>query len=89
MKKRKYTREFKLKILRELESKTLTQVCKEQNINPNVISRWKKEYKNNPQQAFSGNGNLWKEDAKIAQYERLIGRLYAKLPSFLYSANRV
>jgi len=79
MKRRNYTREFKLEVLRELESKTLAQVCREHNINPNVISRWKREYAANPQQAFSGKGNLWKEDAKIAQYERLIGRLYAEI----------
>lgn len=79
MKKRTYTKEFKLEILRELEVKRLVEVCKEHNINPNVVSRWKREYKSDPHQAFSGNGNLWKEDAKIAQYERLIGRQCAEI----------
>jgi len=79
MKRRKFTREFKLEILRELESKTLAQVCREHDIVSNVVSRWRKEYDSNPYQAFSGNGRLWKEDAKIAQYEGLIGRLYAEI----------
>lgn len=79
MKKRKYTREFKLEILRELESKRLVEVCKDHDVNPNVVSRWKGEYKTNPQRAFSGNGNLWKDDAKIAHYERLIGRQCAEI----------
>ena len=79
MKKRTYTKEFKLEILRELEGKRLVEVCKDHNINPNVVSRWKSAYKTNPHQAFSGNGNLWKEDAKIVQYERIIGRLYAEI----------
>lgn len=79
MKKRKYTRDFKLEILRELECKRLVEVCKEHDINPNVVSRWKTEYKINPHRAFSGNGNLWKEDAKIIQYERIMGRQCAEI----------
>lgn len=79
MKRRKFTKEFKLEILRELEIKTQAQVCREHNLVPNVVSRWRKEYESNPHTAFSGNGNLWKEDAKIVQYERLIGRLYAEI----------
>jgi transposase-like protein len=79
MKRRRFTREFKLEILRELEGKTLAQVCREHDLVPNVASRWRKEFESNPHQAFSGNGKLWKEDAKIVQYERLIGRLYAEV----------
>src|SRR3989338_1671818 len=79
MKKRTYTKEFKLEILRGFEGKRLVEVCKDHNISPNVVSGWKSEYKTNPHQAFSGNGNLWKEDAKIVQYERIIGRLYAEI----------
>lgn len=79
MKRRRFDKQFKLEILRELEGKTLAHVCKEQNLIPNVVSRWRKEYESNPHEAFNGNGKLWKEDAKIVQYERLIGRLYAEI----------
>ena len=79
MKRRRFDREFKLGILRELEGKTLVQVCKEHNLIQNVVSRWKKEYEKNPYESFSGKGNLWKEEAKTAQYERLIGQLYAEI----------
>jgi len=78
MKRRRFTREFKLEILRDLEINTLAQVCREHNLVPNVVSRWKKEYENNPYQAFSGNGNLWKESAEIEKYKRLVGQLYAE-----------
>jgi len=37
-----------------------------------------KGFEKDPHGAFSGRGNLWKEEAKIAQYERLIGQLYAE-----------
>lgn len=79
MKKRKFTKEFKLEVLRELESKTQAHVCREHNLVPNVVSRWRKEYESDPHHAFSGNGKLWKEDSKIVHYERLIGRLYAEI----------
>lgn len=78
MKKRKFTKEFKLEILRELWGKTQAQVCREHDIASNLISRWRKEYESNPHQAFSGNGNLWKESAEIERYKRLVGQLYAE-----------
>jgi transposase len=84
--RRKFAKEFKLAVLQELEQKSLAQVCREHELNPNVVSRWKREYQQNPQQAFSGNGKLWKEDARIAQYERLIGQLYTEI-AFLKKVN--
>ena len=76
--RRTFTREFKLSILRELETKSTAQVSKEHNIHPMLTSKWKNDYEKNPHGAFSGKGNLWKEEAKIAQYEKLIGQLYAE-----------
>lgn len=73
-----FTREFKLSILRELESKSAAQVCRENNLHPVLVNRWKREYESNPHEAFSGKGTIWKEDAKVAQYERLVGQLYAE-----------
>ena len=77
--RRKFTREFKLSVLNELESKSFVQVCREHDISPSVLSKWRREYGGNPDEAFKGNGRLWKEDAKIAQYERLLGKLYAEI----------
>lgn len=76
--RRKFTREFKLSVLQDLESKNLAQVCREHSLHPSLVSKWKKDYSSNPKDAFKGNGNIWKEDARIAQYERLVGQLYAE-----------
>ena len=38
----------------------------------------KKEYFENPENVFSGNGRVYKEQARIAELERLVGRLYAE-----------
>ncbi len=77
--RRRHTREFKISIIRELESgKNLTQLSRENNIHPTMISRWRLEYRRNPESAFSGNGNTYKESAKNHELERLVGKLYAE-----------
>jgi len=43
-----------------------------------MLSKWKLEYKEKSQTAFSGNGNINKPEAKLAESERLIGQLYAE-----------
>ncbi len=43
-----------------------------------MISRWKLEYRKNPESAFSGNGNIYKDAAKNQELERLVGKLYAE-----------
>ena len=75
----KFTREAKISILRELENgKNSAQVCRENGIHPSMLSKWKREYKENPGIAFSDNGNISKPEAKLAESERLIGQLYAE-----------
>lgn len=76
--RRTFTKEFKLSLLRELETKSAAELSREHNIHPVLISMWKRDYEKDPSGAFSGHGNMWKEEAKIAQYERLIGQLYAE-----------
>lgn len=77
--RRRHTREFKISIIREFESgKNLAQLSRENNIHPTMISRWRLEYRRNPESAFSGNGNTYKESAKNLELERLVGKLYAE-----------
>ncbi len=77
--RRRHTREFKLSLVRELESgKNLAQLSRENNIHPTMICRWRLEYQKNPESAFSGNGNTYKEAAKYQELERLVGKLYAE-----------
>ena len=83
--KRNFTREFKLSVLREIGSKPAAEICREYNLKESLVSKWKRDYKKNPNGAFSGSGNIYKEDAKIAQYERLVGQLYAEI-TFLKKA---
>lgn len=70
----KFTREFKQSVVQQFGTRSIAEICREHNINQNVLYRWKREYEKNPTQAFSGRGKPWKEEAIIARYERLIGR---------------
>lgn len=76
--KRRFSKEFKLSVLKELETKRMVEVCRAHNIAPSTVSGWRKDYEANPQEAFSGYGKIWKEDAIIAEKDRLIGQLYAE-----------
>lgn len=77
--RRKFTRDFKISVLRELENdKTAAQICRENSIHPAMLSKWKREYRDNPETAFSGRGKTCKSEAQIAERERLIGQLYAE-----------
>jgi transposase len=74
-----YTKEFKLAILSQVESGIpLTQVARENGLHPALVGRWKKEFIDNPEKAFSGTGQPYKEQARVAELERTIGKLYAE-----------
>jgi transposase len=76
-KHRKFSREFKIQVVQEIESGIpAAQVSRQYQINPSLIQKWKREYRQYPQTAFAGKGNIYKDEAKIAQLERTIGKLY-------------
>jgi len=48
-------------------------------IHPALPSRWREELAENPEKAFSGNGNHYKDQARIAELERLLGQAHAEI----------
>ena len=86
--RRKFTRDFKLGLIRELEAgRSMAEVCRANDLHPSLMSKWRREYAADPENAFSGQGNTYKPEAKLAEYERLIGTLYAE-NAFLKKALR-
>ena len=80
MKRRKFTKDFKLNVLFELESgKTIAQVSSEKGISPSLISKWKNEYKTNPDLAFSGHGNISSLESELNECKKVIGELYMEV----------
>ncbi len=77
--RRTFSREFKINVLREIENGTnQAEVCRKYDIHPVMVCKWRKTYDKYPDTAFSGKGNLYKEDAQIEELERLVGKLYAE-----------
>ncbi len=77
MKRKTFTKEIKLAVVHELQAgKTLAQVCREYEITASMASRWQKEYNENPTHAFAGRGNAVTQEARIAELERTVGKLY-------------
>ncbi len=76
---RRYTRDFKVSIVQEIEAgKPVAQAARENDIHPSLIARWRIAYSEDPENAFRGQGVAYKEEARIAELERVIGRLYAE-----------
>jgi len=44
-------------------------------VHPTLIGRWRKLLHHYGEHAFSGNGNLYREPARIAELERMVGKL--------------
>lgn len=76
LKRRQFTKEFKLEVLREIETgKTLAQVAREHLVHPNTIIKWRKLHHEYTNRAFAGNGQSYKVEARISELERMVGQL--------------
>ena len=73
--RRQFTREFKLADVRRLESGvSLAEVARGMEVNPSVLDRWRREFRQAPGNAFSGNGKPRWSEGRIAELERKIGQ---------------
>lgn len=76
LKKRQFSRDFKLQILHEIGAgKSVAQASREYQIHPSLLGKWQKQHRQYQEQAFAGNGNTYKYEARIAELERMIGQL--------------
>jgi transposase len=76
LKRRNFSKDFKLKILAELDSGLgLAQASRKYQVHPNTIRNWQKQARKYKDQAFAGRGKAYTEEARIAELERMVGRL--------------
>jgi transposase len=67
LKRRRFTREFKLQVVREVEAgKTPAQAAREYHVHPALLVRWRKAHRQYAERAFTGHGRLDKDEARIA-----------------------
>jgi transposase len=79
LKRRRFSKEFKLHVLRELEAgKRAAQVAREYHLLPKTISRWRSEYETYADEAFAGGGNTYTAGARLAMVERKNAQLAAE-----------
>lgn len=76
LKRRVFTREFKLQVIREVATgKSMAQVAREHQLNPNTIAKWRQLHRQYKEHAFAGNGSRYTDEAHAAELERMVGRL--------------
>lgn len=76
LKRRKFTQEFKLQVVREGEAgKPLGQVAREHEVHPTQLRRWCQVQRQYASRAFAGNGHAYREEARVAELERRVGQL--------------
>jgi transposase-like protein len=73
--RRQFTKEFKLAAIQRLErGVSIGEVARALEVNPNVLHRWRREFRQAPGNSFPGNGNRRWSEGRIAELERKIGQ---------------
>ena len=72
--RRNYDTEFKRETIKLIieGSRRASEVAKGLGMNPNIIYRWLKEYKEDPANSFPGNGHLKPEDEEFRRVKERI-----------------
>ena len=78
--RRRYTREFKVEALRQVQDsgRPQSEVARELGLNPETLYRWSREFRQDPSQSFPGNGQLKDRDKEVEQLRRENARLRAE-----------
>jgi transposase len=73
--RRKFTKEFKLAAVRRLEmGASIAEVARACEVSPNVLHRWRREFRDGVDVAFPGLGKKKAEENRVAELERKIGQ---------------
>ena len=73
--RRQFTKEFKLAAVRRLEQGvSIAEAARALEVKPNVLHRWRREFRHGPGNAFPGNGEKRWSEGRIAELERKIGQ---------------
>jgi len=76
-KRRSFSAEFKAQVVLELISgkKSLMEASREYTIKDTVLSRWKQEFVAKATQVFEQPQEVQEKEARIAELERMVGKL--------------
>jgi len=88
-KRRTFTPEFKAQIvLEELTGiKDKANICREYRLRPQVFSRWREEFLERAPEIFATEPGRGDEQERIAELERMVGRLTMELEAAKKASN--
>ena len=73
--RRQFTQEFKLAAVRRLEQGvSIAEVARGLEVSPNVLHRWRREFRQGPGNAFPGQGKQRWSEGRVADLERKVGQ---------------
>jgi transposase len=73
--RRKFTKEFKQAAVRRMETgASIAEVARACEVNPNVLHRWRREFRDGVDRAFPGLGKKKADESQLAELERKIGQ---------------
>lgn len=80
MVRRKFSREYKLEAVKLVQDRgvTVAQAARDLDVHENVLRKWVKEFKSDPQQAFPGHGQMKPEQLEIERLRREVIKLKAE-----------
>jgi transposase-like protein len=80
-KQRRFTAKFKTQIVLDLltSAKTMAQICRDHNLKDQVVRRWKADFLERAETLFGGDTDRQQQLERIAELERLVGRLTMEL----------
>lgn len=72
VKRRKYDKEFKINTVKMIlnENRKVREIARDLDIVPEVIYKWKRQYMEDHDEAFPGEGHLKAEDEEIRRLRR-------------------
>jgi transposase len=75
--RRKFSREFKLEAVKLVTHRGVSapQAAKDLDVHENVLRKWVRELREEPQEAFPGNGKQKVQDAELARLRKEVAKL--------------
>ncbi len=83
LKRRQFTREFKLQVLQESDTgKSISQLAREHQVHPTLIHRWRQQLRRQGDRAFPGNGKAVSDETRTLYCgTRFTGSLFLGPPT--------
>lgn len=80
MQRRRFSREFKLEAVRLVKDRgvAVAQAARDLDVHENVLRKWIREAKTDPQYAFPGHGQMKPEQLEIDRLRREVAKLRAE-----------